>query len=238
MQGNAPQTELFPWYYFPLLVSDNRHPLSRNLDPVAARFCSSIDTIRRDGIRKDILLHTSKNSRAQLTPTRVHFGILSSKPNPAYFNQPELPVAVALEGKFESHYKNRLSPQFMAASDSNPSLAFRDKCINGKMIVIGDGDIAQNDMRTDATAYPLGFYPFTRQVFANKDFLLNCMEYLTDSTGLLEARNKEVKLRLLDGLRAKEEKIRWQMINLSLPVLLIILFGIGYSWRRRKKYGR
>lgn len=234
--GNAPQTEMFPWYYFPLLVSDNTHPVSRNLDPVASFFASSIDTIKNPGVSKTILLHTTQNSKAQLAPTRIHFGILQGKPNPANYTQPNLPIAVLLEGEFESVYKNRLSPEYLAASDTVETLKFAEKSNKSKMIVIGDGDLMRSEIRSDSTAYPLGYYMYTKQTFANKAFLLNCVEYLVDDQGILGTRNKEVKLRLLNTLKVQDEKLKWQLINMALPISLVIVFGIAFGYIRKKKY--
>lgn len=234
--GDAPQTEMFPWYYFPLLVSDNNHAIVRNLDPVAAFFASSIDTVKNPEVHKTILLHTSANAKAQLAPSRVHFGILQSKPNPAYFNQPNIPVAVLLEGEFESVYKNRLAPEYLSATDTIANLKFKDQSPKSRMIVIADGDIIRSEVRNDSSAYPLGYYMYTRQQFANKDFILNCIEYLIDESGILETRNKEVKLRLLNSVKVEDEKLQWQLINIALPIGLIVLFGLGFGYYRKKKY--
>lgn len=234
--GNAPQTEMFPWYYFPLLVSDNNHAINKNLDPVAAFFPSSIDTVKNPGVRKTILLHTSANGKAQLAPSRVHFGILQSKANPAYFNQPDIPVAVLLEGEFESVYKNRVSPEYLAASDTIAQLKFKDKSPASRMIVIADGDVMRSEVRSDSTSYPLGYYLYTKQTFANKDFILNCIEYLVDDNGILETRNKEVKLRMLNSVKVEDEKLQWQLLNIALPIGLVILFGLGYGFYRKRKY--
>jgi ABC-2 type transport system permease protein len=234
--GNAPQTEMFPWYYFPLLVSDNNHAINKNLDPVASFFPSSVDTVKNPGVRKTILLHTSANGKAQLAPSRVHFGILQSKANPAYFNQPDIPVAVLLEGEFESVFKNRVSPDYLAASDTIAQLKFKDKSPASRMIVIADGDVMRSEVRSDSTAYPLGYYLYTKQTFANKDFILNCIEYLVDDNGILETRNKEVKLRMLNSVKVEEEKLQWQLLNIALPIGLVILFGVGYGFYRRKRY--
>jgi gliding-associated putative ABC transporter substrate-binding component GldG len=234
--GNAPQTKMFPWYYFPLLVSDNNHSIIKNLDPVASFFPSSIDTIKNPGVRKTILLHTTDNAKAQLTPTRVHFGILQSKPELAYYNQPKIPVAVLLEGEFESVFKNRLSPEYLAMSDTVESLKFIEKSKPGKMIVVSNGDIIRNQLRSDSTVYQLGFYMYTQKQFANKDFILNCLEYLIDDSGILETRNKEVKLRMLNRVKVEGEKLKWQIINIALPIALIIVFGVAFGYYRRKKY--
>ena len=172
-----------------------------------------------------------------MAPTRVHFGVLQGKQNPAYFNQPELPVAVLLEGQFESAFTNRMAPSTLSAFDTVESLKFIQKSQKpGKMIVIGDGDIIRNDVNRDSTAYPLGFYKYTNRQFANSDFILNCIEYLIDDNGILQTRNKEVKLRLLNTVKAQEEKLKWQLLNIALPIGLVIIFGVAFGYYRRKKY--
>ena len=106
----------------------------------------------------------------------------------------------------------------------------------GKMIVIGDGDIIRNEVRGDSSVYPLGYYMFTRQQFANKSFILNCIEYLVDDSGILQTRNKEVKLRMLNTIKVNDEKLKWQLINIALPIGLIILAGVAFGFYRRKRY--
>ena len=236
--GNGPQVQLFPWYYFPQLMSDScNSSIVKNLDPVAGQFVSTVDTIRNPGVKKTVLLHTSENSKAVMTPTRVHFGILQQAPNPQYYKQPHLPVAVLLEGQFQSLYKNRLSADFLAMGDSVSTLKFADQSPDNKMIVIGDGDIIRNEMApNNKFAYPLGYYSVTERTFANKDFILNCIQYLTDTSGLLETRNKEVKLRMLNVGRVRDEKVKWQIINILLPIGIVIILGIGFNYYRRKKY--
>ena len=160
---------------------------------MASYFPSSIDTVKNPGIRKTILLHTSDNAKAQLTPCRVHFGILQSKPIMAYYNQPRIPVAVLLESEFQSVFTNRLSPETLAAFDTVKSLKFVEKSPESKMIVVSNGDIISNELRSDSSVYPLGYDKFTKQQFANKDFILNCIEYLVDNSGILETRNTRCK---------------------------------------------
>jgi len=236
--GDAPQTEMLPWFYYPLLISDNNHAINKNLDPVASFFASSIDTIRNPGVSKTILLHTTPNAKAQMAPTRVSVATAQGKPNPANYNQPNIPVAVLLEGQFESVFKNRMSPEFLAASDTVPALKFVEQSKASKMIVISNGDIIRNELRGDSSFYPLGYYKFTKQQFANKDFILNCIQYLADNQGILTTRNKEVKLRLLNTVKVDDEKVKWQVINILVPILLIVIFGIGFNAYRRRKYAQ
>ena len=234
--GNAPQTQLFPWYYFPVFASVQNHAINKNLDPVAGFFCSTVDTVQVPGIQKTILLQSSANSRALLTPARVHLGILQRKPDPASFQQPHRIGGVLLEGSFTSTYKNRITPAFLAATDSIPGMAYREMSPPNKMIVLGDADLACNELRPDGSAYPLGYYRFNNQQFANKDFMLNCIEYLADESGIFETRNKEISLRLLDQTKTEKEKIFWQIINVGLPIALLLAFGGLFTFWRNRRY--
>jgi ABC-type uncharacterized transport system involved in gliding motility auxiliary subunit len=104
------------------------------------------------------------------------------------------------------------------------------------MIVVSDGDVFINDFSQNRGPMECGYYKVTDQLFANKTFILNCLEYLTDDYGLLEARNKSLQLRLLDGVRVKNEKIQWQLLNIALPIALILMFASAYFFFRKKKY--
>ncbi len=158
------------------------------------------------------------------------------KPNPDYYKQPQLPVAVLLEGEFESVFKNRLSPEFLSAIDTIDKIKFIEKSPKSKMIVIGDGDMIRNDIRSDSSVYQLGFNKYNGRQYGNKEFLLNCLEYLIDDSGIFETRNKEVKVRLLDTVKANNERLMWQLLNLVLPVVVILLFALGFTFIRRRKY--
>src|SRR5579862_8401194 len=108
-EGGKPQIQLLPWPYFPLLNGSLTQPISKNLDPVFARFCNSIDTVKTLGITKTVLLQTSKNARRTATPAIISFESVKMASDPAAFNIPDIPVAVLLEGKFHSLYANRIS---------------------------------------------------------------------------------------------------------------------------------
>lgn len=235
--GDAPQTELFPWFYYPVVTSRNQHAIVKNLDAISFKFCNTIDTVRAQGVNKTVLLQSSQYSKALLAPVRLHFSMLQQPPDPNTFKSKHLPIAVLLEGSFESVFKNRLAGSFKAILDSidQPFLA---ESKFSKMIVVADGDVIRNEISRDGSAYPLGFYPFTEQTFANKDFILNCIEFLIDDRQLIETRNKEIKLRLLDKTKIKREKNKWQILNVGLPLILITIFGLIYNWGRRRKYTR
>jgi ABC-2 type transport system permease protein len=237
MDGGKPQTQLFPWYYFPILLpAANNHPIIRNIDPVAGYFTSTIDTIKSSKVRKTILLTTSQYSKALLSPVRIHLDMLKEEPDKSSFKQPNLACAVLLEGSFTSNYKNRMASTYVDVADTVKELKFLDHSKETKMIVISDGDIIKNDLQVGGGFWPLGYYNVTGQTLANKTFILNCVEYLTDESGLITTRSKEIKVRLLDKVKIKEEKLKWQLINTIIPIVSVILFGLVYTYLRRKRY--
>jgi ABC-2 type transport system permease protein len=233
---NASQPQLFPWFFFPLLQGNNNHPVSRNLDPIAAYFAGSIDTIKAvQNIKKTALLTTTRYSRAYPEPVRIHFGIIREKTDYKYFKQPYLPVAYVLEGTFTSAFKNRLDYVFAQKLEQN-GVKVLEQSKPTRQIVIADGDIIRNETDSRGNPLPLGYNRFSQMTSANKDFITNCIDYLTDEDGLAFTRNKEVKLRMLDKKKISKEKIQWQMLNVLLPLVLVGIFAFIFQWRRRKKY--
>ena len=231
---------LMPWFYFPLLSQSNNHPIVNNINLVKGEFVSTIDTVYVPGVKKTFLLSTSRYANLQSSPARIDIRSIFKEPDARYFNQAYKPVAVLLEGVFESYYKNRP----LHGLDSIPEVKFKEKSPATKMIVVADGDIIRNTVQHSASstgrlqsrAYPLGYDIYSQQTYGNKNFILNAVNYLCDDSGLLEVRSRELKLRVLDRKKIAEEKIKWQAINTVLPVLLIIIYGITQAFLRKRKY--
>ena len=235
--GNAPQMDMFDWYYYPLASPNDKHPVTKSLDLVWLQFPASIDTIRtKTDIKKTILLASSKASRTQFTPTKLNFEILRYRAEPDKFNKGFQPMAIMLEGSFQSLYENRVTTE-QTATLQQLGLAYTPLSKNTKMLVVADGDIARNEYDFKQNAMlPLGYNRFVNYKFANKDFLQNTIEYMLDDKGIIAARGKEVKLRLMDKETADENASGIRFTNILLPMLLIGLFGVVFMWRRRKRF--
>ena len=163
-------------------------------------------------------------------PVKVDLNLARVQPDPAMFKSGQLPLAVLLEGKFVSLFQYRPG----AKTDELP---FKDSITNGKMIVIADGDVIRNQRKqSTGEIFPLGYDRYTNQQFGNKRFILNCIDYLCDDSGIIEVRAKEIKLRLLDKGKLKTERFKWQVINLGVPILVMILFGLINKRIRKRKY--
>ena len=234
------QFDFLHWNYFPLFESKQNSLVNKNVGLVASRFVNSIDTVSAPGIKKTILLSSSANSRTIETPALISGEENRNAPEDEAFKNKDIPAGVLLEGKFSSLYKNRISQQEMDSLE-HYGAPFLTQCINdNKMIVVADGDIVLNGVK-EGSPLPMGVNSYTvgtqyEYQFANKQFVENCIEYLINPANLSEARAKDYTLRLLDAKKVEEQKTKWQIINLALPVVLIILFGIFYQWWRRKKY--
>ena len=231
--GNQPKTQLFPWFFFPLLTQANTHPIVNNLNAVKGEFVSTIDTISRPNIHKTGLLKSSIYTKVSKTPTRISLGMLRVEPDQSQFTDGNKVAAVLLEGKFESVFKNRIKPEISTSNEIN----FKAESDFNKMVVVADGDIAKNYVNVQTSQYyQLGFDRFTNQQFGNDDFMLNVVNYLCDDTGLMGVRSKKLTIRLMDKTILKKDKFKWQIINTVLPIGLILIFGIAHYYDRKKKY--
>ncbi len=231
--GNQPKQQLFPWYYFPLLQTENLHPIVHNLNSVKGEFVSSVDTIESGNVRKTVLLNTSKFSRLQMAPARVSLNMLRDEPDPKLFSKHFIPAAVLLEGIFESNYVKRI-PESLANS---PEIGFKDKSTETSMIIAGDGNIISNYVSKKGNVYMLGYDRFTGQTYGNRNFILNCIDYLAGNRDILSLRGKEFRLRLLDPSKTENANlIQWT--NMLLPAALIVMFGLIFNYVRKKKYSK
>jgi ABC-2 type transport system permease protein len=225
-----------PWLYYPLLIPSANHPVTRNLNRVKGEFVNYIDTVGLDtAIKKTILLSTSKYSRTLSPPLMISLKEAELTPDEKDYTKSGLPVAVLLEGVFPSVFKNRVTSNL--TDDRN--LRIKTESRKTKLIVIADADIIRNEVRRaglDVTPLPLGQDKYTGQMFGNRDFLINCLNYLVDDHGIMGLRSRELKLRLLNKSMIKSQKTEWQLINVIGPVVLVVFAGLIYNYLRNRKY--
>ncbi|HNC38604.1 MAG TPA: hypothetical protein PK492_04530, partial [Chitinophagaceae bacterium] len=238
---------------YPLLNAKNSK-VTKGLGYVSGRFVNSIDTIAVKDVSKEPLLVTSPNSRIISTPALISLNENKTTPQDAQFRKNAIPVAMLLEGNFTSLYRNRLTT---VQQDSLKAAGevFKSSSPDNKIIVVADGDILFNEFIPPATAdaqpepLPMGWNKYTYSEYlknseqgklfvpvANKDFLLSCLEYLTSNSAISNLKNKEIVLRLLDSKKVRENRSTWQLINIVLPILLVILAGWIYQEIRKRKY--
>jgi len=233
--GGQPQQTMMPWYFYPLLMPGIDHPIIKNINAIKTEFISSIDTVKADGVRKTVLLSTSKYSKLVSVPIDISLDMLRVQPDQTIFNKPPQSVAVLLEGEFTSLFRNRIPPVLKDGAKFTPLNQSR----NTGMLVVSDGDVILNQVQTSngqPFPLPLGYDRYSNQLFGNSDLLLNTINYLCDDAGLVTLRTREVKLRLLDSESIKNKQLAIQIMNVLLPILIIIIIGLLIFWRRQYRY--
>ncbi len=232
--GGQSQIQLLPWLFYPVFVPVSTHPMVKNLDGIKSEFPGTIDLIAVKNVRSEVILSSSPYSRKLEVPTMLSLRMVEQEPDPSLFQSTPMPTGVLLEGNFSSNFKNRPIPQGITQKVNIPEISKP-----AKMIVFSDGDIFKNQINaSDGSPYPLGFDRYTQQQYANKSLLLNAADYLSDDSGIISLRNKEIKLRLLDRAKIRQEKTFWQLINIGLPIILLIVCGIFQHYYRIRKYTR
>ncbi len=233
----SPRMQRVPWPYYPLLASTNNNPISKNLDKVLPIFPSSIDTVKAEGINKTILLASDTNSRVLGSPALVSVNSVKTEEDFRSFTRSYVPVAVLLEGKFRSLFANRLTnvvTDSVEKATGKPYLSIGN--LESKQIVMSDADMVTNAISETTGPLSMGELPFDSYRFANREFLLNCVDYLVSNNGIFQTRNKEFTLRLLDKKKVEAERTEWQFINIVAPIALLILIGMILQWIRKRKY--
>jgi len=236
LPGNPPNYTPQPWYYSPLLTPNDKHEISRNLNNIMSEFVSSIDTLSSEKIRKSIILSTSPNSRRIQAPSAVSLEMINMPPDRNLFNEQFIPTGVLIEGQFQSVFKNRIVTELNRSGknvlqESKPT----------KMVVFSDASIIANSvdyMSGRPQIQRLGFDRVSGYTFANQELIVNAIHYLNDSEGIMQLRNRTIKLRLLDKIKIREEKGFWQRLNILLPILTVLIFGIVYNVLRKRRFGR
>jgi gliding-associated putative ABC transporter substrate-binding component GldG len=229
-QGSASQYTQYPWLYSPAVYSDSKHPIVSNLDALKFEFTNPIEVLNND-IKKTVLLASSKYSKVVGTPVEIALNMVAEKPDMnEYKNRISVPVAVLLEGKFRSVYENRVLP-FKESS-------FSPLGKNSKMIIISDGDVIKNQLDKDYQPLELGYDKWTNNLYANKEFLMNCVNYLLDDNGLINIRSKEVDLPILDKEKVFEEYTFSQIITVGVPIVILAVFGLIFTFLRKRKYNK
>jgi ABC-2 type transport system permease protein len=235
-QNQKPRIVPAPWLYNPLLIPQPNHSISRNMNVVQGEFVSYIDTVNTQlNLKRTVLLRTSRYTKADQIPVFVSLAFVNEKPDRRTFNKSFLPVSILQEGSFPSVFQNRLIPKnIQLGSDS-----IRSWSTTTKMIVVADGDMIKNKVRfkdTNPQVLPLGHDELTKQTFGNKEFLINAINYLCDDEGWMDLRARTYTLRLLDKNKIANESTKWKLINLLLPILLLVLLGIGNILYRKSTF--
>ena len=245
--ADQPQWQPMPWTYAPLLQSPpetwnlkpetwnlkpetwNPSPVTRNLSPVSATFCSDLTAVGDDpDIRHNILLASSQHSRITLVPGEVNLGEISQ--DPRLFNLSYLPVAMSLEGRFHSLFEHRLTPESVVQKGDKLTVSTQ-----AKQIVVASGSVISNDLQ-QGQPLPAGYDRYSRMQFANRDFVLNSVLWLSGYADILSLRQKTIPLRMLNKTQLQSGLTLSVTLSLILPLLILAIAGVTVQLLRKHRY--
>lgn len=231
--GGQPQLADVPFNYYPLLTATANHPITKNLEPVLTQFTNTLDTVKAEGIAKTVLLTSSENAKFVSTPAIISLQELQTIEDINLYNKKNLPAGILLEGKFNSLYANRASAE-MRQFFTNAYGSFKTQSAEPtQQLIVGDGDLVLNSF-TKQEPFTMGYSRVQERNYANKVFLQNTLEYMTGNASIVALRNKDVALRLLNPQKVAGQRLQWQLINIAVPILIVLLIGFGYmQWRKR-----
>lgn len=234
--GGADQFELVPWMFYPVFIPKSQHPIVKNIDGIKGEFVGTLDTLPTKTIKKNVILSSSSFSKVLPMPAPISLNMVSKEPRAADFKGRPYPVGVVLTGVFPSVFKNRPVPEGLIDTFSN---AKKENAISrNKMIVLADANMLKNEFNQEEQfPYGLGWDRATQQQYGNKVFFLNMIDYLCDEQDIISLREKEVKLRLLDKVSVKQDRIFWQLVNVCAPLLLLLGMGLIQQLIRKQKFG-
>ncbi|WP_339923232.1 gliding motility-associated ABC transporter substrate-binding protein GldG [uncultured Cyclobacterium sp.] len=231
--GNQPQIVPLPWPFYVQAGKMANHPITKGLDVVEFRFVSSIDTVKADNVLKTPLIFSSDYTRRESAPARVAFKDMANEPDVRAFNSGSLPLVYLLEGKFTSFFKNRFAP------DEFDKNKFLPESNGGKILISGDADVIKSWIRPqDDRPLPLGNNPFAESKTANRTFLQNTINYMVAPNGIIASKSKSFEIRPLNKVKVKQQKSMWQVINVAMPVIVVILIGWFKQFLRKRKYAK
>ena len=232
--AGQPQLEFYRWFYFPLVQAASNHPMVRNMNAIKLDFVSSMQAVNSNGdVVKTPLLKTSNYTKISGAPVFISLAMLKQNPDKRMFPSQGQNVAYLLKGSFQSLYANRIPIEI----EESQEMQFLPESKSTAMIVVADGDIIRNQIDIKRkTPLPLGYDQYTQNTYGNKEFIENAISYLVDGEGLIDIRSREFKIRLLDPEKKNTQRLRWQLVNILIPVGLVIVFGLLMAFIRKKKY--
>ena len=225
-KGENEQTQYlpFPWPYYPIPTTEESHPISKGVGNVLFQFTTPIDTLA-NGLKKKLLATSSPLNKILGVPVIIELSEATKKKNPDDYKGTKQPLAVLVEGQFESLFKNRIPP-FDVAQQIKEGMS--------KTVFISDGNFAESQL-DQGQPLQLGYDKWTNNFYQNKRFLQNAIHYLMGNTSLVQLRSRPIEIPLLDGQKVESKRSFIQLLAVVLPLLLLLGLALLQKGIRKLK---
>lgn len=243
------------WYPFACVTKEGSE-LTKNIGRVKLKYPSTININDGAPASKTILLETDYKYRTFQPYTRIRYDdaiivqdLMNIEPSGSFFKPQEAqyvkePLAVLLEGEFNSFFKNQL-PDHLLKMLSEKNQDFKDQSVSTSMMVIGDGDFLRNEIfytvqngKYVPKPVNVNFDPFlsNEMIYGNTTFLHNVIDQMTGNEYLIPLRSRITPARFLNKDEIFYNESKWIAINLLVPFIFVILIGVIQWFIRRKRY--
>ncbi len=244
-----------PWFYY-VAATSTSSPVAKNLDPVMLRYASELTMVPGNNYAVTPVLTSSDNSTANMAPLISLAEPLNYGQNPV-LNPNGISVsnrrclAAVSEGKFTSYFRDRISASFR----ENDAVTVMDTSVReGKVFVVGNGSFIANYYDSmpgpnGKTLYRPSFnsmrfdevYAMVERkkvLYGNQEFFQNVVDYMMGDNSVLDIRSKQIDLHPIDKEKVKEEGSFYQVLNMVLPSLLVVLMAFGIFYLRKRRFAR
>ena len=233
MIGGQQQFKYMTFPYALNVVNFSTHPIVRNMKKIKSDFAGSIDFVGKSDLMKTVLMTSSERTKMVPTPSIVSLQAAIAKPNMQEFAFQRLPLAVLVEGVFESAFNGLLPIEF----DTIKEFGFVAHSPETRQIFVSDGDIIRNFVDPKkGQPFPAGYDRFTGIMYDNSEFIINCINYLCADDDLLQIRAKNFKIGSLNKTKLQGKSTFYAVLNIAVPLVIVLIMGIIMNLLKRMKY--
>lgn len=243
------------WYFY-VYAKGTDSPVSSMIKPVKLPYCSSMQFVKtKNKTLPSVVLTSSSNSKSYGTVPLLSIAVEREfGENPVFQEDPKnkanrLMLAGLVEGEFESAFKNRI----VSTYTDNPDASFISKSSKpGKLMVVGNGTFLKNTYYDSIYIPEENRYRYTPRMprgdeidelfgkrptpLGNFTFFENTVDYMLGEGTLLSIRSRTIDLHPIDKLKVEKKGGFYKMINITVPVLIILILGFVVFLSRRYKY--
>ena len=219
---------------------DTDSPILTNLPAVTLNWASPVelDEAKNEGRETAVLMHSSSQAWTTTeTTTQPNFDLYPDYGFPVGPEQQAYPLAVSLQGRFQSYFDGKPSPfaagaagegsaDPAAATPQLPVATITESPDSSRLVVIGSAAFVEDNILQLSAALTQDRY------LTNLQFMQNVVDWSAEDLDLLAIRSRGATAHVLQPMAAGEQSF-WEIANYV--IALAALLGIYAMWRARSR---
>jgi ABC-2 type transport system permease protein len=232
------EIQAIPYPFFVDVRSDGmatESPIVSNLSAVTLNWVSPVTVDEAANAEREVttLLQSSELAWTTENPTiQPNFELYPDYGFPVGGETGQYPVAVSVQGVFESAFQDEASPLAEGALEDD-----EDRVVPGtievspetaRLVVIGSAEFVDDVVFDISTS-------LNRERYLNSLKLVqNCVAWATEDLDLLEIRSRGTYARVLAPLNEGQQSF-WEVVNYALALMGLVFIGVVWTARRRNE---